>query len=172
MLKRKISNLIQRFADTKKTVAGAESCTAGLVSSLIAGIPGASRVFWGSYICYTPDAKQRMLGVGEDILGKYGVVSSETACAMAEGALKNSGADYAFSVTGLAGPSGDGSDNPVGTVWIALAQSGEKTHSLYFHFTGSRNRVQRKAAVKILDELIKISTKFPVEMDNGNCEKR
>ena len=154
MLKRKTEKLIKYLTELGKSLAGAESCTCGLVSSLIAGIPGASRVFWGTYICYTPDAKKQMLGIGEDILLKYGAVSSETACIMAMNALEKSGADFSYSVTGLAGPGSDESGKPAGTVWIAIAQSGKKVQPMFFHFTGSRNRVRAKAAIKILDELL------------------
>ena len=147
--------LVRRLAALNMTVVGAESCTAGLASDLIARIPGASRVFWGSFVCYTPEAKFRMLGVGEDCLRKYGAVSRETVCSMARGALERSGADYAFSITGLAGPGGDGAGMPAGTVWIAIVQKGENPEAVLFHFRGSRNRVRRKAAEKALEKLLK-----------------
>jgi PncC family amidohydrolase len=137
----------------KKAVA-AESCTAGLAADLIARIPGASRVFWGSFVSYSIDAKIRMLGIDGTLIQKFGAVSRETALAMAEGALKKSGADYALSVTGLAGPEGDGSGLPVGTVWIAtLSPEGEGRASV-FRFSGSRNEVRRAAARKAITELL------------------
>ncbi|MDR2702241.1 MAG: CinA family protein [Spirochaetaceae bacterium] len=136
----------------------AESCTAGLVAEKIARIPGASACFWGSFVCYTREAKITMLGIGEKLLKEYGLVSGETARAMALGALEKSGADAAVSVTGLAGPGGDGSSVPVGTVWIATAlRSGSlpqiTVEGTEFHFTGSRNNVRRKAARKALEQI-------------------
>ena len=146
--------LIRRLNDLNMTVAAAESCTAGLAADLIARIPGASRVLWGSYVSYTPEAKFRMLGVGEDCLSQFGAVSRETACAMAQGALDKSGAGYAFSITGLAGPGGDGT-RTAGTVWIATVRQGEHPEAALFHFRGSRNQVRRKAAEKALEQLLK-----------------
>jgi PncC family amidohydrolase len=110
-------------------------------------------VLWGSFVTYTPDAKARMLGVDEGILKSRGAVSRETACAMSRGALEKSGADYAVSVTGLAGPGGDGSPVPVGTVWIALARRGAEPEPFVFTFQGERNDVRRQAAEAAVAEL-------------------
>jgi PncC family amidohydrolase len=155
MVRQKAKKLVQRLTALNKSVAAAESCTAGLASSLIAGIPGASRVLWGSFVSYTPEAKQVMLGVGNEILGQFGAVSRECACAMAQGALEKSGADFAFSVTGLAGPGGDERGNPAGTVWIATGRQGEEAQASLYHFSGSRNRIRRKAAERALDVILK-----------------
>ncbi|MDR0312406.1 MAG: CinA family protein [Treponema sp.] len=155
MVSLKAKKLVQRLTALNKSVAAAESCTAGMAASLIAGIPGASRVLWGSYVSYTPEAKIMMLGVGNEILDQFGAVSKECACAMAQGALEKSGADFAFSVTGLAGPGGDETGNAAGTVWIAAARQGEKAQATLYHFTGSRNRIRRKAAEKALDVILK-----------------
>ena len=135
-------------------LAAAESCTGGLIADTLARVPGVSSCFWGSFVCYTPRAKIQMLGVGEDTLNKYGTVSGETARAMALGVLEKSGADAAVSVTGLAGPGGDGSDVPVGTVWIARALRGSNTETMKFHFSGSRNEVRRQAAREALEQIM------------------
>jgi len=128
----------------------AESCTAGLVSSFLAEVPGASDVLWGSFVCYTKEAKVFMLGLNESEIEKYGLVSEETACKMAENALEKSGAEIAASVTGLAGPGGDGSKTPVGTVWIAAAVR-QKTERKKYHFSGGRNEVRLRAAIAVLE---------------------
>jgi nicotinamide-nucleotide amidase len=135
-----------------------ESCTAGLVSSLLAGISGASEVLWGSFVCYTQEAKVSMLGLDNGQLTIHGLVSAETARAMAAGALEKSGADIAAAVTGLAGPLGDGSSVPVGTVWIAAAKKGEYSTEREFHFTGGRNEVRLKAAIELLEIIDSILT--------------
>jgi PncC family amidohydrolase len=122
---------------------------------LIARIPGASRVLWGSFVTYTVDAKVNMLGLNRDLIKKYGAVSRETACAMAEGALEKSGASLAAAVTGLAGPGGDGSAVPVGTVWIATAIRGEKAEAKVFHYRGSRNGIRNSAAAAAVGETLK-----------------
>jgi PncC family amidohydrolase len=145
--------LVKGLSALSLTVAVAESCTAGLVADLLAQVPGASRVFWGSFVSYTPAAKAAMLGVDGELIRRRGAVSRETALAMAEGALKRSGADMAVAVTGLAGPLGDGSGTPVGTVWIASAVRGEDSRASVFHYAGSRNETRYSAALDALREL-------------------
>jgi PncC family amidohydrolase len=146
--------LVRRLEGLGKKAAAAESCTAGLAADLIARIPGASGVFWGSFVTYSIDAKVRMLGVDRALIEKFGAVSRETALAMAEGALEKSGAGYAVSVTGLAGPGGDGSGLPVGTVWIATASAEGESRASVFTFPGGRNEVRRAAAQKAVAELL------------------
>jgi PncC family amidohydrolase len=133
----------------------AESCTGGLVADMITRIPGASRVFWGSFVSYTPEAKMRMLGISRGLLEKYGAVSRETACAMAEGVLEKSGVSLALALTGLAGPGGDGSAVPVGTIWIAAAVRGEPAEARVFYFEGGRDEVRYSAAAAALEEVLK-----------------
>jgi PncC family amidohydrolase len=146
--------LIEGLAQASLTLAAAESCTSGLVADLLAEVPGASRVFWGSFVTYTLDAKKRMLAVDEALLRAHGAVSRETALAMAKGALEQSGADMALSVTGLAGPGGDGSPTPVGTVWIGTAVRGGAGEASEFHFTGTRNEIRSAAAREALNVLL------------------
>jgi PncC family amidohydrolase len=148
--------LVRRLEGLGKTVVAAESCTAGLAADLIARIPGASRVFWGSFVTYSIDAKIRMLGIDGALIRKFGAVSRETALAMAQGALEKSGADYAFSVTGLAGPGGDGSGLPVGTVWIATALAGgeRRGRAAVFRFSGERNEIRAAAAQQAIGEIL------------------
>ncbi|MDR3343347.1 MAG: nicotinamide-nucleotide amidohydrolase family protein [Treponema sp.] len=146
--------LIHKLSAASKTLVLAESCTAGLVADLLARIPGASGVLWGSFVCYTGAAKTAMLGVAPDLIRQYGAVSRETACAMVQGALARSSADMAVSVTGLAGPDGDGTSVPVGTVWIGTAVRGQEPAASVFHYTGSRNDLRAAAALTALGELI------------------
>jgi PncC family amidohydrolase len=112
-------------------------------------------VFWGSFVCYTLQAKMKMLGLDGEALRVYGAVSRETACAMAGAALERSGADAAVSVTGLAGPEGDGTAVPVGTVWIGTAVRGGETEAVMFHYSDSRNVVRLSAAEDALGELMR-----------------
>jgi PncC family amidohydrolase len=144
------------------TLAAAESCTAGLVADALARIPGASNVFWGSFVCYTAEAKTKMLGIDGAFLRRYGLVSGETSRAMAAGALEKSGADCAVSVTGLAGPGGDGSGVSVGTVWIGAAVKGAPAaRAAAFHFTGCRrNRLRKRAARQAIREITKLLQEF------------
>jgi len=147
-------SLIRNLRSVSRTMALAESCTAGLTSDFLARVPGASAVLWGSFVCYTMAAKVSMLGLDRDRLDRYGLVSRETVCDMAAGALEKSGAYIAAAVTGLAGPDGDGSAVPVGTVWAAAAlrEKGIATVKEH-HFTGTRNEVRLLAAAAVLEIL-------------------
>jgi nicotinamide-nucleotide amidase len=102
-------------------VATAESCTGGLVAAALTEIPGSSDVVDRGFVTYSDDAKWAMLGVPAATLKRYGAVSAQTAKAMAAGALKNSRADLAVSITGIAGPGGGSRQKPVGLVYFAAA---------------------------------------------------
>jgi PncC family amidohydrolase len=154
----KAACLIEKLKTAAKKLVLAESCTAGLISSLLAEVPGASGVLWGSFVCYTKEAKTSMLGLDGSELLTDGLVSEKTVRSMAAGALQKSGADIAAAVTGLAGPDGDGSNTPVGTVWIAAALRSGGIRTKEFHFTGSRNEVRVNAACAALEEIKKIFT--------------
>ena len=108
------------FRGTGMTISAAESCTGGMIASLITSVPGASEYFLGSVTSYAIAVKQRVLDVHPDDIISYGVVSSEVAAAMSDGVRKLTGSTYAVATTGLAGPGGD-DRNPVGTVWIGLS---------------------------------------------------
>ena len=108
------------FRGTGMTLSAAESCTGGMIASLITSVPGASEFFLGSVTSYAIAVKQRVLDVHPDDIISYGVVSSEVAAAMADGVRKLTGSTYSVATTGLAGPGGD-DRNPVGTVWIGLS---------------------------------------------------
>jgi PncC family amidohydrolase len=154
----KAACVIEKLKAVSQKLVLAESCTGGLISSLLAEIPGASLVLWGSFVCYTKEAKVSMLGLKENELSADGLVSEKTAYSMVVGALRNSGADIAAAVTGLAGPDGDGSNVPVGTVWIAAAFRGAEIKAKEFHFTGSRDEVRLRAACAVLDKIQEILT--------------
>lgn len=102
-------------------IATAESCTGGLIAATLTEIPGSSDVVERGFVTYSQDAKQAMLGVPSATLGQFGAVSRETAEAMATGALANSPAELAISVTGIAGPGGGTAGKPVGLVHFAAA---------------------------------------------------
>ncbi len=103
------------------TLALAESCTGGLIGSLITDVAGSSDYFLGSAVCYAYSAKEAILGVPHETLLAHGAVSAETAAAMAQGARRLYGADIAASVTGIAGPGGGTPDKPTGLTHIHLS---------------------------------------------------
>lgn len=115
------SVIVEMLAQRKQTLALAESCTGGCIANRITNVPGASAVLLAGLVTYSNAAKQRFLGVRAETLEAHGAVSETVAREMAEGARRETGADYALSVTGIAGPSGGTAAKPVGTVFIGLA---------------------------------------------------
>ncbi len=135
-----------------KTLALAESCTGGLLSALLTEIPGSSKVFTHGYVSYANAAKVQMLGVDPALIAEHGAVSEPVARAMADGALQNSGVDFALSITGIAGPDGGSAAKPVGLVFIGLA-SKDGTTAHQYHFAGDRQAIRLQtvsAAVSLL----------------------
>lgn len=128
-----------------ETFTAAESCTGGLIAKRITDLPGASQVFLGGVVSYTNGIKQTLLDVPASTLDICGAVSAPVAEAMAAGAKARIGADWAVSVTGLAGPDGDDRGNPVGTVFIGLAGH-DGTTATQWHFTGDRAQIRSAAA--------------------------
>ncbi|HEX3505568.1 MAG TPA: nicotinamide-nucleotide amidohydrolase family protein [Xanthobacteraceae bacterium] len=141
-------------------VATAESCTGGLVVGALTEIAGSSDVVDRGFVTYSNEAKQAMLGVPLSTLKRYGAVSSETAAAMAKGALKNSLADIAVSITGIAGPGGGSKEKPVGLVHFAAARRGGKLlaqRRLYGNI--GRSRVRAFSVAQALAMLEALATK-------------
>ena len=107
-----------------RMVALAESCTGGLVCAALTDIAGSSAVLDRGFVTYSNESKHELLGVSNDIIETFGAVSIACAWAMAQGALKRSGADVAVSISGIAGPDGGTAQKPVGTVVFARAIRG------------------------------------------------
>jgi nicotinamide-nucleotide amidase len=136
-----------------KTVATAESCTGGLVAHRITNISGSSEVFRYGWVTYANAAKTAELGVAAELLEKHGAVSAEVAQAMAEGALRHSGADVAVAITGIAGPNGGTEGKPVGTVYLALAAKGRPTQTARHLLASKREPFKYMASQIALDLL-------------------
>lgn len=115
------ASLVELLAKERRQLATAESCTGGMVAQAITDVPGSSEHYLGGWVTYANAMKQRELGVAWQLIERCGAVSCPVALAMAQGALQNSGADLAVSLTGVAGPGGGTSEKPVGLVWVALA---------------------------------------------------
>ena len=118
-------SFLKACAHRKILVATAESCTGGMIISLLTDIPGSSSMVDRGFVTYSNEAKTEMIGVSPETLEKHGAVSAETAHEMAAGALENSRAGITLAVTGIAGPDGGSAEKPVGLVWFGLALSGK-----------------------------------------------
>lgn len=134
----------------------AESCTGGGIGRAITDVAGASSVFWGGIICYDNSVKHRLLGVSTEILEGVGPVSGTCAEQMASGVRTALAVDLGVSVTGLAGPGGDGV-NPAGCVWFGLAsKAGVRSEKVVF--TGDRAAVRAAAVEHALELLLKAAS--------------
>lgn len=134
-----------------------ESCTGGLLGSMITSIPGSSKYFKGGIIAYSNEVKKNVVGVKEHTLKTSGAVSEQTAQQMAQSTRKIIKSNIAISITGIAGPGGGTKEKPVGTVFIAIADN-KKIKVYKFHFKGNRNQIRKKVcfqALKLIIDFIK-----------------
>ena len=148
-----VQNLIQR----NYMISAAESCTRGLFASRIVSIPDASKVLSASFVTYSEQAKNKFAFVPFDTIEKFGVVSEETAIAMARGAAENAGAQVGVGITGYAGPSGGDKFAPKGTVCFGFFINGEEHTERIFIADKTRNMIREfsvRFAIKKLNELL------------------
>ncbi|MBF0162138.1 MAG: CinA family protein [Magnetococcales bacterium] len=132
--------------DANVSVAVAESCTGGLITARLSAVPGSSAYLSVGYVTYANMAKSRSLDVNAVLIERCGAVSPEVALAMARGALRNSGADLAVSVTGIAGPEGGSEEKPVGTVFMAAVSAQGAVLEQHALYRGSRDRVRYQSS--------------------------
>ncbi len=144
------TDLLERYRRAGLRIATAESCTGGLVAAALTAIAGSSDVVERGFVTYTNEAKEQQLGVPRLALLAYGAVSEPVARAMAEGALRESLADVAVSVTGIAGPGGATADKPVGLVHFGAARRGGATLVERHVFPGDRDAVRAAALATAL----------------------
>lgn len=147
-----ITDLLRRVCDAGLRLVTAESCTGGLVASLLTDVTGCSHAFERGFVAYTPDAKREMLGVPAEMLAAHGAVSEAVSRAMAEGALARSRADIAFSTTGFAGPTGGTGEE--GLVHFACARKGRETRHRTVHFGVIGRGGVRLGCIRVAVEMI------------------
>ncbi|ALL13451.1 CinA family protein [Caulobacter henricii] len=147
--------LVAEARDQSLRLVTAESCTGGLVAGAICSISGASDVFERGFVTYTNRAKSEMLGVPGDLIADHGAVSEPVARMMAEGALAQSHAHVAVSITGIAGPGGGTPMKPVGTVHFALARSNRSVVHRHEVFDGQTREAVQLAAVRTALEMLR-----------------
>jgi PncC family amidohydrolase len=148
----KAEKILQNLREKKLKIVTAESCTGGSLSALFTAISGSSEVFDRGFVTYSNQAKIDMLGVSKKTLENFGAVSPETAKEMSVGALKNSKADIAIAITGIAGPKSDDTKKPVGLVYISISNA-SKTVARQFNFSGPRQDVRKQSVTSALEML-------------------
>ena len=149
-----VSELVVLLEEKNLKLATAESCTGGLLAATLTQKPGVSRVFERGFVTYSNEAKIEMLNVSAALIAGKGAVSAEVASAMARGALINSRADVAVSITGIAGPDGGTPDKPVGLVHFGCAMKNGYTSRIERRFSGTRQEIQIEAVITALQGLI------------------
>ena len=142
--------VLQLLRERGQTLTTAESCTGGLIASMLTRIAGSSDAFHAGFVTYADDIKHAVLGVREESLAQQGAVSEEVVQQMARGAMERSGADYAIAVSGIAGPDGGTAEKPVGTVWLAWG-SREQLHTRCLCWPVERSLFQTMIAAAGLD---------------------
>lgn len=147
---------VQQLAAAKLTIATAESCTGGLIAAALTEVPGASAVFRYGWVTYCNEAKERILYVPEALMAAHTVVSEPVVGAMAESAMRQSGADIAVAVSGNAGPTAAAGEPPVGTVCLALCRRAAQRpmHTETLHLAGMNRREIRERVVMRVLELV------------------
>jgi nicotinamide-nucleotide amidase len=145
--------VIELLREKNATLVVAESCTGGLLADRLTNVPGSSAVFLEGSVTYSNEAKARTLGVPVELFSSVGAVSKDVARAMAEGALKRSGATYSLSTTGIAGPAGGTPEKPVGTVYIGLASQYQDTWVEKLFFPTDRRSFKRICTQHALEML-------------------
>ncbi len=146
---------VELLKSKKLKLATAESCTGGLISKRITDVSGSSEVFEGGVVCYSNRFKENVLGVSPETLKKYGAVSRETAREMVKGVLSLTKADIAVAVTGIAGPSSDDTNKPVGLVYIAVSDGKSAiVKKLLNNFTGDVREQNRSISADTALEMI------------------
>lgn len=143
--------VVKLLAAAKLTITAAESLTGGLFQSTLCGVSGASKVFAGGFVTYAARAKTKLVGVPAELIAEHGVVSAETAAAMATGARETIGADLGVAFTGVAGPD-PLEGQPAGTVYVAIAQAGQPAAAWRLDLAGYRGRqvIRQQSVTRVL----------------------
>ena len=149
-IKKKASILLRNCLKKKLKLSFAESCTGGLLCSLITSYPNSSKIFTSCYVTYSNLSKKKMLGVKSKTLKKYGAVSPEVAKEMVQGVWRKNKVNIAVSITGIAGPTGQSKNKKVGLVYIGI-KSKKGIGIEEFNFRGNRTKIRLNSVEKALD---------------------
>lgn len=149
-----VGDLLEQMSSLGLMLVTAESCTGGMIATLLTDKAGSSEVFERGFVTYSNEAKMEELDVPQDILAEHGAVSPQTALAMVRGAIAHSHAEIAVSVTGVAGPGGGSDEKPVGLVYIGCGMKGGIVESFEHRFQGNRDDVRRQSAEAALKHVM------------------
>ena len=153
-LEQRAAALLEQCRSQGFKIATAESCTGGMLAALLTSVPGSSDVFDCSFVTYSNEAKKRMLGVSHELIAEHGAVSRECALAMAHGAILESAATVAVSITGVAGPGGGTPSKPVGLVHFSCSRRNGATLHREERFGDIGRQGVRTASVEVALELL------------------
>ncbi|MBS46094.1 MAG: competence/damage-inducible protein A [Nocardioides sp.] len=155
------TTLDQRVADALRaagaTVATAESCTAGMLASRLADLPGSSDYLVGGFVVYANDVKRDQVGVPQEVLDEHGAVSPEVARLLADGARTRLGTTYGVGITGVAGPGGGSAEKPVGLVHVCVTTDDGRVVAEELRLAGTRTRIRRRTVVAVLHHLLDLA---------------
>ncbi len=150
-----VKEVSHKLLETQNIVVMAKSCTGGMIASALTDIAGSSAFFDRGYITYSNQSKMDCLGVSFETIEKFGAVSKQTAKEMAKGALQNSQATLAISVTGIAGPTGGSVEKPVGLVYIGIYQKDKDVLVIENIFDGDRSSVRAQTMETVFNLILK-----------------
>jgi nicotinamide-nucleotide amidase len=155
-----VEHIIQKLEENQQKLTTAESCTGGLISSMITKVAGASNVYDGGIVSYANEIKESWLGVDKSILENYGAVSEPCVLNMLEGALQASKAQFALATSGIAGPGGGSEEKPVGTVFVGVKEEGKEAVVQRLLLKGDRQYIQAQSAFYAFKMLLQINKKL------------
>ncbi|BCS88596.1 CinA family protein [Pseudodesulfovibrio sediminis] len=155
LISRAVAELGECLSVEENMLATAESCTGGLLSSILTDCPGSSQWYAGSVVAYAYEVKSKLLGVDPMVLEKHGAVSEPVVKAMAEGVIKAIGANVSVAISGIAGPGGGTPEKPVGTVWMAWTWPGG-TRAKSYSFEGTRQEIKEQSVMAAINGLLSV----------------
>ncbi|NLZ47014.1 MAG: CinA family protein [Clostridiales bacterium] len=163
------TSVVKLLCQQEASISTAESCTGGMLSEMITSIAGASDIFEMGIISYSNRIKTKLLGVPKEILEKYTEVSQQTAVAMAEGAIRQSGSQIGVGITGIAGPTGGSKEKPVGTVYVSVVRKKNENKQVLVKNLELYKEVEEKKLTRSM--VRKLATLRALEMVLEICEK-
>lgn len=163
------TSVVKLLCQQEASISTAESCTGGMLSEMITSVAGASDIFEMGITSYSNRMKTKLLGVSEEILKEHGAVSQQTAIAMAEGAIRQSGSQIGVGITGVAGPTGGSEKKPVGTVYVSVVRYHNENRKVLVRNLELYKETDKSKLTR--ENVRKLTTLKALEMVLEICEK-